>query len=127
MNKKKNIILFSIPRHIEIKCNSRVDMAALDTNVDTRIKVPYTDFKEDINIFLINVRFTWMIIHIIMTIQPKLCASNSSFMNSRKEEEVTSCLCIGHTRMALSFLLTIVLSMLNSILSIKHILTEFPD
>lgn len=55
LNKHKDMKLCWIPSHIRVKGKNEADLAsrsALDVNMDTWTKIPYTDFKEVINKYI---------------------------------------------------------------------------
>ena len=102
--------------------------------MDTGIKIPFTDLKEEIKKYVFKKWQEHWDDHPhnrLYSIQPKLEVRNPSSRISRKEEVLMARLLIRHTRMTHSFLLTKEVQRkcqaCKTLLSVKHILIECPE
>lgn len=106
----KQIYFCWIPSHIGIPGNEKADKAAKSalTSDILPLKVPYTDFRHEINLFI---KSSWQTswnndaYNKLRVIKPVLGEWFPTYRTTRHEEVVITRLRIGHTRLTHSYLL----------------------
>jgi ribonuclease HI len=133
MDNNKEIVFCWLPSHVDIRGNETADFyakKALNQDV-TDYSVPYTDFRKQINDFIMfNWQRQWNSCenNKLHSILPSVTSNITSNVKSRRDQAVIHRCLIGHSRLTHSHLLVNSPSPMcegcQSPLTIKHILIE---
>ena len=126
-----------IPSHVGISGNEKADLAAkgaIQLPINTDIKLPYTDLKQDINQYYTK---SWQTIwnntlfNKLQNVKPALGKTKLYNLTTRRDEVVLHRLRIGHTYLTHSYLLkqdnNPDCSTCKCLLTVQHILLECPN
>lgn len=137
LKNKNEIILCWVPSHVGIQGNELADTAAKSAHnnpIDPTFKIPHTDMKRSINIYIQN---KWQIYwnnfpnNKLYKIMPKITKLENNQKTNRKQDVILTRLKIGHTYLTHSYLLKGETQpqciACQTPLTVKHLLTECID